>query len=483
MPNALAYAMLLIWPFVAWAMFRKMPLERAFVWTILGGYLILPPATAIDLPLLPALDKHTIPNLSAVLFALFVARHKMAMLPRAWLARVLVALFVLGAIPTVLTNGHVIPFQSIANSAPIDTTTGALPGLGLRDLISITIAQVFVLLPFLLAREVLASPEGRRELMLGLVVGGVAYTLPSLLEIRLSPQLNIWIYGFFQHDFQQMMRDGGFRPIVFLPHALWLAFFLVTAALAAAGLYTAEAAPERRRFLLAAGWLMAVILLCKSMAAIVYMLALVPVILVTSERARLRLALLFVLLALVYPALRNAELLPLDRAVSAAHEISPERAESLAYRFDNEEILLGHAHRQPWFGWGGWGRNLVHDSATGQTETITDGRWIIVVGMSGLVGFVAEFGLLASPVLLLWWRSRRAPPERLGCGTLAVILGLTMIDMLINAPLVPYVWMIAGALLGQAEALAVPRKAARARQGPRALLGDTRPSGGRRTML
>ena len=46
-----------------------------------------------------------------------------------------------------------------------------------------------------------------------------------LVEVRLSPQINTWIYGFFQHDFIQMMRYGGFRPIVFLPHGLWVAFF------------------------------------------------------------------------------------------------------------------------------------------------------------------------------------------------------------------------------------------------------------------
>ena len=39
--------------------------------------------------------------------------------------------------------------------------------------------------------------------------------------------------GYFQHSFEQMMRAGGFRPIVFLYHGLWVAFLTATAVLAA----------------------------------------------------------------------------------------------------------------------------------------------------------------------------------------------------------------------------------------------------------
>ena len=60
--------------------------------------------------------------------------------------------------------------------------------------------------------------------------------MPALFEVRFSPQLNIWIYGFFQHDFQQMIRGGSFRPIVFLPHGLWVALFFLSTLVAAAAL-------------------------------------------------------------------------------------------------------------------------------------------------------------------------------------------------------------------------------------------------------
>ena len=97
------------------------------------------------------------------------------------------------------------------------------------------------------------------------MIGGLIYTIPSLFEIRFSPQINIWIYGFFQHDFGQMVRGFGFRPIVFLPHALWLAFFFVNSVIAAAALARTESKEQRSKYIFAMLWLMLVILLCQTM--------------------------------------------------------------------------------------------------------------------------------------------------------------------------------------------------------------------------
>ena len=66
MPNALAYLMLFIWPLVAAVLFRLLPLQKALIWTLIGGFLILPSATHIKLPMIPALDKSLIPAVSAL---------------------------------------------------------------------------------------------------------------------------------------------------------------------------------------------------------------------------------------------------------------------------------------------------------------------------------------------------------------------------------------------------------------------------------
>jgi 4-amino-4-deoxy-L-arabinose transferase-like glycosyltransferase len=280
------------------------------------------------------------------------------------------------------------------------------------------------------------------------------------------------------------MRSGGFRPIVFLPHGLWLAFFMVNAAVAAASFARSEPKDERWKYLMATFYLMAIIVLCKSMGSLVYSVLLVPFVLMFSEKARVRLALVFVSLALIYPALRYAGMIPLDSIIDTITSISADRAQSLDYRFENEQLLLAHAHERLMFGWGGWGRNLLYTEWDGKMMTVPDGRWILIVGIFGIVGYIGEFGLLATPVLLLWLRMRRND-DITGAGTLAVLLGITMFDMLINAPLVPYVWMIAGAVIGRAELLrtTVEKEQVVHDDSGRTVLGRHMPSGGPRSVL
>ncbi len=470
MPNALAYVMLMIWPLVCVVLFRRLPLERAMIWCILGGYLALPPLANFDLPLVPAMDKFSIPNISAFAVCLVVMRRRISFWPHSGVARVLTALMVLGVIPTVATNGDPMLFRVIANSDPIAFIVDQLPGLGLRDLFSVLVAQVIMLLPFFMARQYLGTEKGLRELLVALAIGGLVYSIPSLVEIRLSPQINVWVYGFFQHSFEQMMREGGFRPIVFLPHGLWLAFFMMTALLAMAALSRSESGPTRVRYLLATAYIGVVLVLCKSLASLAYGLAFTPVVLLAGPRAQIRLAIVLALIAVIYPMLRNTGLVPLDAILAQAEAISPERAQSLGYRFGNEEQLLERAQEKPWFGWGGWGRNLVHHPETGEILTIPDGRWIIVFGTFGWVGYIAEMGLLAWPLFLLGLRMRSRQKRRISpyAATITVILAATMIDMLLNATLIPVTWMCAGAVLGYVEQLRHPK----GRSGDHPLFGE-----------
>tara|TARA_R110002049_G_scaffold23781_7_gene84817 strand:+ start:19513 stop:20970 length:1458 start_codon:yes stop_codon:yes gene_type:complete len=464
MPNPIAYLMLLNWPFVCLVMFRNMALQRALIWSILGGYLLLPPLTEFNLPLVPALDKVSIPNLSVVLIIAFAMKQKLHLWPDGWSARVLVAGLVLSAVPTVMTNGDPILFQELRGVAPITFIVDALPGQSIRDVGSVLIAQMLTLVPFLLARQFLADEKGLRELLLAFMLGGVIYSVPALIEIRFSPQINVWIYGFFQHSFEQMMRDGGFRPIVFLPHALWLALFMCTALLSACALARQTPQLDRWKALLLAGYLAVILYLCKSLASQVYALLLVPMVLLTPPRWQIRLALVFGIVAVVYPMLRNAGLVPLDAILAQAEAISADRAQSLGYRFGNEEQLLARAAEKPLFGWGGWGRSLIRDAQTGTILSIPDGRWIIIFGTFGWLGYLCEFGLLALPLLLIWLSLRTAPGVALSpwVAPLTLILGITMMDMLLNATLTPLTWLTAGAILGHAEARLPAR-----RRGPR----------------
>lgn len=453
MPNALAYLMLIGWPIVSLVLFLRQPLERAILWCLIGGYLLLPPLAEFDLPLVPDMDKFSIPSVMAFFLCIALLRKPVPLLPKPLLARGLMLVFIAGVVPTVMTNGDPMVFRVLQNSDPIIFLTDMLPGLKWRDLGSVIINQIILLMPFLLARRYLSHEQGQKELLLALCLAGLAYSLPALFEIRFSPQLNTWIYGFFQHDFIQMIRGSTFRPIVFLPHALWLAFFFVTATIATASLTRVQPQGQRGKYIFAMIWLLLVIVASKSMASTGYVVALVPVVLMFSEAGRIRIALIFVALALIYPILRNAGLIPLDDIVGFFNQFSADRAQSLGFRFENEEILLQHANERRLFGWGGWGRYLTYSPWDGTQDAVADGRWIFIFGTYGIFGFFAEFGLLASPILLIWLRHKRLPEgESLThSGTLALMLGITMFDLLLNAAIVPYIWLIAGALIAAAE--------------------------------
>ena len=441
MPNLFALLMLVLWPVIAVVLFRRLPVGRAIIASLLVAYLFLPPPPAgFDFPLLPPLTKETIPSLAMLLACLILYRDKITLLPETMVGRVLVVVFILSPMATVLTN-----------TEPVFWGQMGLPALKLREGLSTMIQQGLLIAPFLMAHNFLRHPGDQRDILKALFIGGMVYSVLMLVEIRLSPQLNIWVYGFFQHNFDQMIRFGGFRPIVFLYHGLWVSFFAMTAVVAAVALARGSTTRIVVGFWVAAAYLLVVLILSKSLGAILYGAALVPLVAVVSSRMQLRVAALLAFVALAYPLMKGADLVPQQALLQQAERVDSDRANSLRFRFQQETILLERAQEKPLFGWGLWGRNHIWDGATQTILTVTDGRWIILIGVLGWVGFLAEFGLLAYPIYLMW---RKAGQGQLSpwVGPMALILGVNMIDLIPNATLTPLTWLMAGAILGYAEA-------------------------------
>jgi hypothetical protein len=365
-------------------------------------------------------------------------------LPKSNIARLLILLFVVVPVGTVVTNAE-----------PMLFARGGIPGLSIHDSFSSILSQVVTILPFLLARNLLATERAQREIFVALVAAGLAYSIPMLIEVRLSPQLNVWIYGFFQHGFDQMMRYGGYRPIVFLEHGLWVAFFALMTFAAALALARLAPPEKRMRSIFVAIYLGVVLVLCKSASPLIYACLLVPLLLYARGSTQIRVAAALATIVVAYPLLRSMNLIPLDAILSFARSIDVERASSLQFRLENEEMLLAHARDKALFGWGAWGRSFVYDYATGHRITTVDGRWIIVIGINGGLGYLGEFGLLALPVLMLVRRASRLAKTELSpyAGPLSLIFAANLVDLLPNATLIPFTWLIGGALLGYAEAL------------------------------
>ncbi|MCU0815777.1 MAG: hypothetical protein MUF74_04645 [Cypionkella sp.] len=452
--NAIAFLVLVFWPVAVWFLYQRMERRAALVWAILGGYMLLPPAIAIDLPLVPDFNKYSIPSLAAAAAVVFLLKERFSLWPENTAARVLIVIFTLSPFATVLTNGD-----------PIYYLQAVIPAMRIYDSLSVVVAQAIALLPFFLGRKYLADAEGQRVIVVALVVAGLIYSLPMLFEARMSPQLNVLLYGYFQHDFSQAIRFGGFRPFVFMPHGLWVAFFAFMCLAAAAALLRQGPAAARPWQLGVMLYLAVVLIFCRSMGPIFYALLLLPMILFLPRKVQVLVAALMAAVVVTYPLLRGLHVVPIDDVLRFASSINAERGASLAFRINAEEVLLVRAEERPWFGWGGYGRSMLHDPVTGRISVIADGGWIIILGTYGWLGYISQFGLLALPLFLL---IREAWAVQSGTltpwvGVLALILAANLFDLLPNDTIIPFTWLLAGAMLGHAEALAAARrKAARA---------------------
>lgn len=436
---------LLAWPVVALWLYSSRPVAQATVWTFLGAFLLLPVGAASIkfVEGVPQLDKVSIPALAALAGCFFIARRPLRFRNGFGLAEILLLMFFIGPVVT-----------SELNNDPVMSGPHLSPGVGTYDALSAIFAQFLFVLPFFLGRQFLNNSHDIEETLRSLVVAGLLYSLPMLFEIRISPQLHYWLYGFYPFGFATQMRYGGFRPTVFMENGLVAAFFVMTATMAAAAFWRTRTLVHKRSAGAITAYLGALLILCKSLGGLLYSVFLIPLVCFAKPQLQLRIAMILVIFALAYPLVRATNLWPTTHLVSAARSINDDRADSLEFRFDNEQQLLNRASQRILFGWGRFGRNRVYDE-WGTDIGITDGRWIVTIGVYGVFGFLAEFGLLALPVFCAASALRFSETERdsIFLGTLALIIAINLIDLLPNGSLSPWTWLLAGALLGRAEAL------------------------------
>jgi tetratricopeptide (TPR) repeat protein len=180
--------------------------------------------------------------------------------------------------------------------------------------------------------------------------------------------------------------------------------------------------------------------LCRSIGALVLLLGGLFV-LWTSSWFKTRLVLLALLLVgPVYVGSRLNNLWSGERLVALAKSVfGEERGESLHTRFTAEDLIGAKAMQQPIFGWGGFDRAAVYynnDDSVPEHRVPTDGLWLIMASSRGLVGLGLLYTAMTMPAFLFL---RRFParlwrdPKVGACAVAAVLLGIYMIDCLLNA--------------------------------------------------
>jgi tetratricopeptide (TPR) repeat protein len=422
----LAVAVMILWFPIVLLLFAVMPPRRAVIVASLTAWLFLP-TLSFNLPGIPDYTKTSATTMALVMgAALFDPGRLLAMRPR-WFDIPIIA-WCISPFITSITND-----------------------LGAYDGLSSSIYQIFRWgFPYFIGRAYFSDLEGLRDLSVGMVVVSLIYVPLCLWEIRMSPQIAIQVYEVNTRGWEGT-RYGGYRPRVFLETGLELGMWMTAGSLA--GFWLWASGGLRRLWEYPFGLLLGILLvttvLCKSTGAL--LLLVVGLGIFWSIKKWKWTWPVWVLLALppVYECTRTTKLWSGREAVDLAGSlINAERAESLEFRLFNEDMLIDKALQRPVFGWGAWGRSRVYDE-NGKDICITDGYWIIILGVQGVVGLVLMTTTLLLPLYLTivripprsWIEPRYGP-----AAVLAILLGLYTIDNLSNAMLNPIYALVVGGL-------------------------------------
>lgn len=309
--------------------------------------------------------------------------------------------------------------------------------------------------PYYIGRLYFRDLASLRELAIGIFLGGVFYSPFCLVEMVISPQLHNIAYGFHPAEFGQSLRGGGYRPVVFMAHGLMVAMWMVSACLTGVTLLKHQFIPTNLPFLnwVKPAWLvlglLATTVLCKSMGALVLLIFGLAVIVISTKFRTPILVYVLMLIPIFYMTTRGTaswDGMNVVRFISDT--FSADRAASLQFRLENENVLIDKAMQRPVFGWGGWGRSRVYN-AEGRDVTITDGYWIIILGTTGLFGLAGLTLIILTPAVLFlraYPVSTWSIPAVSAAVPLAILLCLFMIDSLLNAMPSPIYMLAAGGL-------------------------------------
>jgi len=313
-------------------------------------------------------------------------------------------------------------------------------------------------LPYFLGRIYLCDGLTFLEAGKGVLIGALVYAPLCLVEIVKSPCLHWRLYGYFQHSPGQTLRFGGYRPMVFLNHGLELALWMTAAALLGLWLWHSGALRlgahrQRPGVLWTLGFAVLGVMapLVKSSGAL-FLGAAGIVALYTSRWLRVPLT---VLLLFAIPTLYMEERISgnwsgRDLVSWLRTHFDSSRAQSLEYRFINEQLLMRKSLERPWLGWGNSGEAWdVPKHAPKSRRAVPDGLWILTFGSYGIIGLIVWQAMMLLPSALFLWRFPAATwlqPMVAPLAATAVLLALFNIDCLMNNMMNPVYVVLAGGL-------------------------------------
>ncbi|MBX2813023.1 MAG: hypothetical protein KTR25_14500 [Myxococcales bacterium] len=403
----------ILFPLVTRFLFRQYSLPAATILSVVIAEMYLPSGedALFDFPMVPPLGKA---QWSAVIIIYFIYQRHWKSLRKIRPLRgleLLPMVLLVGWFGTWKENTEPLIYGLYAYETP-DISLTVLPAITLYDIISEWIREIIhLIIPFLIGRAAFQRKSDITAMCTIIVAAGLVYIPIMFLDMRLGPIVHSSVYGYYPHeDISQTIRWGGFRPQGFMLHGLVLARYQLVAFICAVALYNSGL---RTIWSLNANMvlrtMMVVVVFGKSMGAIIFLIVLGPLLFFTSIKTQAKTILVTAILVLGYPYVRAFKLLDIDTVVGVVAKYSPQRAQSLGYRFRNENELSSRAREKIWFGWGGYARGHIWDKWLGVNLSTVDGYWVGRFNMTGIFGLVAPFVLMLFPVIRIARNYKKLP--------------------------------------------------------------------------
>jgi len=413
---------------VVFYLFVRFPTQRAVIISFVVAWLFLPQAS-YPIPILPPYTKISASCYAILLATIIYDTARITTFKPGWLD-VPMVIWCLCPIVSQVTNG----------GSPISPTFNQIITWGL---------------PYFVGRLYLGSLDGLRQLAIGIFAGGLAYIPFTLFEGVKGPTTHQLVYGVNAfNDWGQARRMGGWRPVVFMQHGLMVGVWMMTAALIGVWLWQTGTLKkfQGRNIKTLVIVLTIAFFLCRSTGAY-SLFAFALIVLFSAKQFRTSLPLLFIIgyIAFYLYIAASGQFSSGDVIGFITQIFGEERASSLKFRFDMEEILGDKARQAFLFGWGDSGGNRVYNQY-GQDISVTDSLWIIAFGVNGAVGLASLFSSLLLPVVVFCvskypartWANPKVAPA----AVLAVSLTMYVFDCVLNAMTNPIFALIAGGLSG-----------------------------------
>mgnify|MGYP000355452627 CR=1 FL=1 len=420
--------------YLLFIMFTVTSPRRAAGTGIIGGILLLPIFKA-KIPHIPVIDKGILIGILVLGFSLIFDRSTWKNFKLRWFD-----------LPVLLWCSSSI-LSSLTNS------------LGFIDGLYETGSKCMLWgVPYFIGRVYYSDPRQSRNLAMGIFVGGLIYVPLCLIEINLSPQLHRWVYGYHPHSFEQSIRFGGYRPVAFMSHGLMLGLWMTLSTLCGVWLWKLDLFRKNEDKLAKFSLVILVIttFLVKSSGALIFLLMGLVTLYFDKQKFLKFLVISLALIPFIYVPARTMDYWTGKTAVDlAANYIGPDRAYSLAFRLDNEEIMIRKTMEKPLFGWGGWGRGRVYDE-DGKDVSVTDSLWIIAFTQNGFWGtFWLYFCLILPCLLFFHYKIHDAGlVYSAPMSVLTVCILLYVLDTVLNNMPNPVYMILIGAVNGQSAVIA-----------------------------